>query len=112
VGVLTGFVVSFMTAALFSDAASLMVVVVGVYGLGHLLEGVLLTPWLLGSKTGLHPLWILFALFATASLFGLTGVIFCLPLAAVVRVLVIWSVRSYKLSQVYGVQIAGDKRST
>jgi predicted PurR-regulated permease PerM len=101
VGVFTGFLLSLLTALVFSQDASLLLLVLGVYALGHLLEGVLLTPLLLGSKTGLHPLWILFALFVTGGLFGLTGVIFCLPLAAVCRVLVLWGVGAYKSSSYY-----------
>src|SRR5207249_10342353 len=43
-----------------------------------------LTPNLVGEKVGLHPLWILFALFAGGALLGFAGVVIAVPVAAVI----------------------------
>lgn len=51
------------------------------------LEGLVLTPRLLGKYVCLHPLWVLFAIFAGGELAGLVGVMLAVPVAAVVAVL-------------------------
>lgn len=114
IGVMTGFLIfipylGFLVGLLFSVGICLLISpswpfilgVLGVYGIGQGLEGLLLTPRLVGGKTGLHPLWILFALFSSGALFGLVGVVFCLPIAAVLRVLASWGLRAYRESVYY-----------
>lgn len=58
----------------------------GVYGLGQVLEGFVLTPRLVGERIGLHPLAVIFALMAFAQLFGFVGVVLALPASAVLVV--------------------------
>jgi predicted PurR-regulated permease PerM len=63
------------------------IVVVGVvYGIGQVLEGFLLTPFLVGERIGLHPLAVIFALMAFGQLFGFFGVLLALPASAVLLV--------------------------
>src|SRR5205085_398774 len=59
-----------------------------VFLIGHLLEGNILSPKLVGDRVGLHPVWIMFALLAGGSLFGFVGVLVAVPVAAVVGVIV------------------------
>lgn len=58
-----------------------------VFGIGQILEGNVLTPWLVGDRIGLHPVTVIFAVMAGGQLFGFTGVLIALPLAAVLAVL-------------------------
>jgi predicted PurR-regulated permease PerM len=101
IGFFSGLTLSLLVALMASGRTDLFIAIPIVYGFGQFLEGVLLTPFFVGGRTGLHPLWILFALFASAALFGLVGVVFCLPLAAVCRVLVSWLVTRYWASSFY-----------
>lgn len=64
-------------------------------------EGSILTPKLIGKKIGLHPLWILFALCASGAWFGFFGLIFTLPVAASMGVLVRILMRTYQQSRFY-----------
>ncbi len=50
----------------------------------------LITPRILGGKLGLHPLFIIFALLAGGSLFGIWGLLLAVPAAAVLKVTVSW----------------------
>ena len=59
-----------------------------VYGAGQLIESFILTPRLVGERIGLHPLHVIFALFAFGQLFGFVGVLVALPLSAVLLVAV------------------------
>lgn len=60
--------------------------IVGVFMLGQALEGMLLTPMLVGDRIGLHPVAVIFAILAGGQLFGFTGILLALPVAAVLMV--------------------------
>lgn len=60
----------------------------GVFILGQMLEGMVLTPNLVGSRVKLHPGWVVFAVLAGGQVGGLAGVVIALPVAAVLNVLV------------------------
>ena len=62
--------------------------VVGVYGVGQLVEGLYLTPRLVGERIGINPLMVIFALLAFGHLFGFVGVLIALPVSAVLAVAV------------------------
>lgn len=72
-----------------------------VVGTGQFLEGNVLTPRLVGASVGLHPVWLMFALFAFGSLFGFTGLILAVPVSAAIGVLVRFGVRRYRESTFY-----------
>ncbi len=57
-----------------------------VFGAGQLLEGMLITPWLVGDRIGLHPVMVIFALLAFGQLFGFFGILMALPVSAVLLV--------------------------
>ncbi|MER2512713.1 MAG: AI-2E family transporter [Nitrosomonas ureae] len=57
-----------------------------VFGAGQMLEGMLITPWLVGDRIGLHPVVVIFALMAFGQLFGFFGILLALPVSAVMLV--------------------------
>ena len=61
--------------------------VLGLFALGQILEGYVLTPRLVGNRVGLHPVWVIFALLAGGALFGFVGLLLAVPSAAVIGVL-------------------------
>lgn len=73
-----------------------------VFQVGQILEGSVLTPNLIGERIGLHPLWVLFAVFAGGELAGLWGVFLAVPVAAVVAVIVRAVMGAYLTSPLYG----------
>jgi predicted PurR-regulated permease PerM len=80
--------------------AFLMVAVV--YGLGQLVESVVLTPRLVGERIGLHPLAVILALMAFGQLLGFVGVLIALPASAVLLVALRRLREQYLQSQLYG----------
>jgi predicted PurR-regulated permease PerM len=72
-----------------------------VFVVGQMLEGNVLSPKLVGDRVGLHPVWIMFALLAGGALFGFTGVLIAVPVAAVIGVLVRHLISRYRDSQYY-----------
>jgi predicted PurR-regulated permease PerM len=86
-GAITGIVFACIAALLqFQDAMHLLPVLI-VFGIGQSMEGMLLTPWLVGNKIGLHPVAVMFAVLAGGQLFGFLGVLLALPVASVIMVL-------------------------
>lgn len=73
-----------------------------VFGVGQALEGMWLTPTLVGNRIGLHPVAVIFAVLAGGQLFGFLGVLLALPLASVAMVLLRHAHELYKESDLYG----------
>lgn len=86
-GVLAGLTVSLLIG--FTDFSGMHIIIgtLIVFVIGHLLEGGLVTPYLVGGKIGLNPIMIIFALMVFGKLFGLVGVLLALPLATIATVL-------------------------
>ena len=59
-----------------------------VFLIGQIAEGYFLTPYLVGKKVGLHPVWIIFVLLAGGMLAGFLGVLLAVPVAAVLGVFI------------------------
>ena len=101
-----GFIVGIVLAGIaaimqFGDMTYLLYVAI-VFGIGQALEGMLLTPLLVGDKIGLHPVAVIFAVMAGGQLFGFVGVLLALPVAAVIVVLLRHVHDLYRLSEIYG----------
>ncbi len=68
---------------------------------GQFVEGNILTPRLVGSSVGLHPVWLIFALSAFGALFGFVGLLVAVPVAAMIGVLIRFGLEQYKGSPLY-----------
>ena len=80
---------------------TLVALTVGIVMSGQFLEGNILSPNLVGASVGLHPVWVMFALLAFGALFGFTGLIMAVPLAAAAGVLARFALRKYLASALY-----------
>jgi predicted PurR-regulated permease PerM len=72
-----------------------------VFLIGQVLEGYVLQPRMIGRNVGLHPVWLIFALFAFGLLFGFVGLLIAIPAAAAVGVLLRFAVERYRASPLY-----------
>ncbi|QXX73793.1 AI-2E family transporter [Methylovirgula sp. HY1] len=79
----------------------LFAMAMGVVLAGQFLESNILSPKLVGDKVGVHPVWLIFALFAFGSLLGFLGLMIAVPFAAAVGVLLRFAVRRYRTSEFY-----------
>lgn len=75
--------------------------IVGIFFVGQILESMVLTPNLIGNRIGLHPLWVLFAVFAGGELLGILGVFLAVPVAAVLGVVMRWLLGEYLKSPLF-----------
>jgi predicted PurR-regulated permease PerM len=79
----------------------MVVAVACVFFIGQFIEGNILQPRLVGKSVGLHPVWLMFALFAFGALFGFVGLLIAVPAAAAVAVLVRFAIARYLESPLY-----------
>ena len=63
---------------------------------GQIFESNFLTPKLVGSRVGLHPVWIIFGLFVFGVLFGFVGVLLAIPLTTISGVIIKFVAVQYK----------------
>ncbi|WP_298933293.1 AI-2E family transporter [uncultured Ruegeria sp.] len=75
--------------------------VAGIFALGQVTEGNFLTPKLVGSSVGLHPVWLLLALSVFGALFGFVGMLIAVPVAAALGVLARFGTSMYLDSRLY-----------
>jgi predicted PurR-regulated permease PerM len=86
VGMITGLVLATLAAVAQFTSFGSMALVWAVFAVGQGLEGMVITPRLVGERIGLHPLAVIFALLAFGQMFGFFGVLLALPASAVLLV--------------------------
>ena len=96
-----GFVLAVLTAFLQFGVTVPFFLVLAVYGVGQLLESYVLTPRLVGERIGLSPVGVILALLVFGSLFGFFGMLFALPVSAVLVVVSRLIREAYFNSQFY-----------
>lgn len=101
-GFMVGIVFAGIAAVVqFQDVFHLGYIVI-VFGIGQAIEGMLLTPLLVGDRIGLHPVAVIFAILAGGQLFGFMGILVALPVAAVIAVMLRYLHERYMGSGLYG----------
>jgi len=102
VGSVVGLVLALLVAVVqFWPQWPMIAAVAGVFVVGQFIEGNILSPKLVGNSVGLHPVWLMFALFAFGALFGFAGLLLAVPLAAAIGVLVRFALSRYLASPLY-----------
>jgi len=100
-----GYITALLTACIAmlvqTQTAFPLVWVLAVYGIGQVIESGVLTPMMVGDRIGLHPVTVIFAILAGGQLFGFTGVLAALPVAAVLAVLVRHGLKRWLRSPLY-----------
>lgn len=115
IGVIAGFLsfvpyVGSITAFVFSIIISIVqawphvnlpIEAIAIVTTGLIMDGYVLSPRLVGASVGLHPVWIMFALLAFGALFGFTGLIVAVPVAAALGALMRFLAHRYRASVLY-----------
>ncbi|MBG0811529.1 AI-2E family transporter [Methylosinus sp. H3A] len=102
VGSITAFVLSIIVATVQGwPDWRLPALAVAIVSTGLFLDGNVLSPRLVGSSIGVHPVWLMFALLAAGSLFGFTGLLLAAPVAAALGVILRFTVRRYRQSALF-----------
>tara|TARA_B100001059_G_scaffold178637_1_gene179258 strand:+ start:83 stop:1141 length:1059 start_codon:yes stop_codon:yes gene_type:complete len=90
-----------LTIFQFWDNPIMILMVTLVFVVGQILEGNILTPWLVGRNIGLHPVVLLFSISIFSFWFGITGLLIAVPMAAILGVIIKFSLNFYKETDFY-----------
>jgi predicted PurR-regulated permease PerM len=106
IGSMTGLMIAASVAiAQFWPDWKRITVVIAIFLVGQFIEGNIVSPKFVGERVGLHPVWLIFAMFAFGYLFGFVGLLIAVPLGAAIAVLLRFGLRQYFASPLY----RGDK---
>ena len=89
-----------MAFAKFGDVIHVLYVLFWIGGV-QAFESYVLTPRIVGQAVGLHPVVYIIALIVGGNLFGFVGMLVAIPVAAVLRVLLLTLLEEYKRSYLY-----------
>ncbi len=97
-----GPIVGAIPALLFASTKSVwhVVGVLALFGGVNFVEGIVVVPRVMGKEIGLHPVTVLFALLVGGKLFGALGVIAAIPVAGVLKGILLY--RRRKEEKTYG----------
>ena len=100
-GMLIGLAIAVAIAVVQFGAWQPVLLVLAVFAVGQLLESIFLTPKFVGDKVRLHAVWVIFALMVGGALFGFTGILLAIPVAATIGVVVRFVIDQYLDSALY-----------
>ncbi len=103
-GSIVGIVVACIAALLQFHQPMYLIPVSIVFIVGQSIEGMVLTPLLVGDKVGLHPVAVMFSVLAGGQLFGFLGVLLALPVASVIMVILRHIHEIYRDSSFYNLE--------
>ena len=102
VGAFTGVLLGTIAAAMQFESLAGVAGVWAAFAAGQALEGMAVTPMLVGERIGLHPVAVIFALLAFGQVFGFFGVLLALPASAALLVALRHLRAAYLASPLYG----------
>lgn len=101
VGFTIGLLVALAMAILDWQGVGNVIGVLVVMGGVQVIDGMVITPRIVGRSVGLAPLEVILTMMAAGSLFGFLGVLLAVPLGAVFKILIQRSVKAYLASEFY-----------
>jgi len=111
VGFLAGLSLALTMAALDWRGLGTLAEVMIVMGVVQLIDGLIVTPRIVGRSVGLAPLEVILTMMAAASVFGFFGILLAVPLGAVMKIVARRLVRKYLRSQFYATRFERKARS-
>lgn len=100
-GSTVGLILATLAGAMQFGTLGELVPVWAVFVVGQMIEGYVVTPYLVGDRIGLHPVTVIFALIAFGQLFGFFGVLLALPASAALSVGLRYFLERYRRSAFY-----------
>lgn len=101
-GLILGFCTASIAALIQYHEPIYIFYVLIVFVIAQSIEGMVLTPLLVGGKIGLHPVAVIFSILAGGQLFGFFGILLALPVAAIIMVFIRYFRQRYIASRLYG----------
>ncbi len=100
-GLAIGFIPAALLTYLHTQELLPILGVAAVFAVVQAIEGMVITPRIVGENIGLHPVAVIFAVLLGGELFGLIGIIIGVPAVAVINVLLKRGIANYQQSPFY-----------
>lgn len=100
-GIALGFIPAVLLTQLAGNPIGFVIGAGLVFIAGQMLEGLVITPKVVGESVGLHPVVVMLALMVGGTYFGIVGMLLALPVAAVLLVIVRRGFSVYLQSSLY-----------
>lgn len=101
VGTTLGILLSLVAVVLSWQGPWQLAVIAGTFLTAQLLEGLVITPRVVGHRVGLTPVAVIIAILAFAELFGFLGVLLAVPTTAVLKVVAQVLLSRYRKTRLY-----------
>ena len=101
VGFTASIIPALISALTMDDPVAGLIRVVLTFAAVQLMDGHITGPKIVGTSVGLHPIWIMLAMALSGTFFGFMGLLLAIPLAVLVKMLLVRGVARYKASTVY-----------
>lgn len=100
-GQFTGLTLALVMCLLDFQSGMQLVGVIALYGTVNVLDGLVITPRVVGGKVGLSPIAVILALLVFGKLMGFVGVLLAVPFAAVFKILLKHGAEYYKTTDFF-----------
>jgi len=100
-GLVLSIIPALIIALVSGDVFWSLLKVAGVYGGVQILDGMFISPRIVGDSVGLHPVWIVLALSVGGFFFGFVGPLISVPVAVGVKLVAVRGLTRYKISELY-----------
>lgn len=97
VSVIPALVIALVTPPLWVSLLKIAIVFFSVQAI----DAYVISPRIIGERVGLHPVWIMLAIIAAGTFFGLVGLLLAIPIAVLIKLVIHRSVIQYKRSVYY-----------
>lgn len=99
-GPITGAVVAVIVNFIAKGTLAAVLSVVAAFVIIRLIDDTLVSPNILARSVEIHPLMVIVAIFIGGEMFGLLGLLLCIPVASIIKVTVkelMWGFKNYRL---------------
>ena len=101
VGFTASLIPALVMALTMDDPVGGLIRVIVTFASVQFMDGHITGPKIVGTSVGLHPIWIMIAMALSGTFFGFIGLLLAIPLAVLVKMLLVRGVARYKASTVY-----------
>ena len=101
IGLFLSIIPGLFVALVAPDIGPALLKLIAVFGIVQIIDAQITGPRIVGGAVGLSPVWSMVAVLVIGSLFGLVGMFLAVPIAALVKMIVVRLVAYYKQSPAY-----------
>ena len=101
IGLFLSMIPGLLIALVSPDIGTSLLKLVGVFAVVQFIDGSITGPRIVGGSVGLNPVWVMLAVLVFGSLLGFVGMFLAVPLAVLVKMVVVRMLKRYEKSPIY-----------